>query len=97
MRHFSTASSENVISLSVCRYNDVRREDIEPLSRSGIVMPLTRSESHGTLCPVPGNRLATIDGLGQAHTVPVDRLRDHQTRMTSLEEEERSSLSRVLP
>lgn len=60
-------------------------------------MSLTRSESHDTLCPVPGNRLATIDGLGQAHTVPGVHHQGHQTRTTSLGGEERSSLSHVLP
>ena len=60
-------------------------------------MLLTRSASCDTLYPVPGNRLATIDGLGRIHTVPVVRLQDHQDQMTSFEEEERSSIFHVLP
>jgi len=61
------------------------------------VMLLTHSASCGILYPVPGNRLATIDGLGQTHTVPVARLRAHQDQMTSSEEEARSSPSLVPP
>ena len=61
------------------------------------VMLLTRSASYDILYPVLGNRLATIDGLGRIHTVPVVRLRDHQDQMTSLEGEERSSLFHVPP
>ena len=60
-------------------------------------MLLTHSASCDILYPVPGNRPATIDGLGQTHTVPVARLQDHQDRMTSFEEEVRSSPSRVPP
>ena len=54
-------------------------------------MLLTRNASCDTLYPVPGNRLATIDGLGRTHTVPVVRLQDHQDQMTSFEEEGHSS------
>ena len=51
-------------------------------------MLLTRSASCDILYPVPGNRPATIDGLGQTHTVPVAHLQDHRDRMTSPGEEE---------
>ena len=60
-------------------------------------MLLTRSASCDILYPVPGNRLATIDGLGQTHIVPVARLRDHQDQMTSSEEGEARSSPSLVP
>ena len=60
-------------------------------------MLLTRSASRDILSPVPGNRPATIDGLGQTHTVPVVRLRGHQDQMASFEEQERSCFFHVPP
>ena len=61
------------------------------------VMLLTRSASYDILCPVPGNRLATIDGLGQTHTVPVARPRGHQGRMTLFGEERVRSSPSLVP
>jgi len=39
---------------------------------------LYRNAGCDILYPVLGNRLATIDGLGRTHTVPVVRRQDHQ-------------------
>ena len=60
-------------------------------------MLLTRSASYDILYPVPGNRPATIDGLGRTHTVPVARPQDHQGQMTSSEEEEARSSPFLVP
>lgn len=60
-------------------------------------MLLTHNASYDTLYPVLGNRLATIDGLGRTHTVPVVRPQDHQDQMTSFEEQVHSLLFRAPP
>lgn len=60
-------------------------------------MLLTRNASCDILYPVLGNRLATIDGLGRTHIVPVVRHQDHQDQMTSFGEQGRSSLFHAPP